>query len=212
VAGFSPLAAGTAMLPVTGLMLLLSARAGALAQRIGPRLPMTVGPLVCMTGLLLMLRVGPDASYLRDVLPAVLVFGLGLSSTVAPLTATVLDAADQRHPGVASGVNNAVARAAGQLAVAVVPVVAGLAGRDYENPGAFDAGFDNAMLIAAAMLALGSLVSFALVRGGLGAPGLTPRLRLEECVHCGVASPQSYPSDWADDRPAAAGSPVAGEQ
>lgn len=122
VAGYSPLVAGTALLPVTAMMLVLSARAGALAQRVGPRIPMTAGPLVAAAGLLLLLRVGAGASYLLDVLPAVVVFGLGLSLTVAPLTATVLDSAEDRHAGVASGVNNAVARAAGLLAVAVIPV------------------------------------------------------------------------------------------
>lgn len=202
VAGFSPLLAGAALLPITALMLLLSPRAGALAQRIGPRLPMTVGPLVCTTGLLLMLRIGPQASYLLDVLPAVAVFGLGLSTFVAPLTATVLDAAEARHAGIASGVNNAIARAAGQLAVAVVPVAAGLAGSDYEDPATFDAGFTNAMLIAAGMLALGGVVSFALVRGGLGeepGPRKGPeRVRIEQCAHCGVSSPQSYPRESAN--------------
>src|SRR5258707_3170034 len=116
VAGFSPPAAGTRLLPTTILMLLLSARAGGLAQRIGPRWPMTVGTGTCAVGLLLLTRIGAHASYFADVLPAVSVFGLGLSLTVAPLTATVLASADVRHAGVASGVNNAVARAAGLLA------------------------------------------------------------------------------------------------
>src|SRR4051794_35917976 len=132
VAGFSPLAAGAALLPVTLVMLAFSARSGALAGRIGPRLQLTVGPLVSAGGLVLMLRIGPGTSgiegWLLDVLPAVLVFGAGLALTVAPLTATVLDAAPDRFAGSASGVNNAVARAAGLLAVAVVPVLAGITG------------------------------------------------------------------------------------
>ena len=127
VARFSPLVAGTALLPVTVLMLLLSSRAGALAERIGPRLPMSLGPLLAATGFLLTLRIGRAASYLGDVLPAVVMMGLGLSLTVAPLTATVLNSADPRYAGTASGVNNAVARSAGLLAVAVIPAVAGLA-------------------------------------------------------------------------------------
>ena len=126
VAGFTPLAAGTALLPVTAIMLVFSARAGALAGRIGPRLPMTLGPLVSAAGLLLLLRVDTTTSWLVDVLPGVTVFGAGLTLTVAPLTSTVLDATPDRFAGAASGVNNAVARAAGLLAVAVVP---GLAGR-----------------------------------------------------------------------------------
>ena len=101
--GYSPIAAGAASLPVTLLMLLLSARSGALAQRIGPRIPLTVGPLVIAAGLLLMTRIDPGDSYVSSVLPAVIVFGLGLTLVVAPVTATVLAAADSRHSGIASG-------------------------------------------------------------------------------------------------------------
>ena len=126
VVGFSPLAAGVSLLPSTLILLALSSRAGALAQRIGPRWMMAAGSLVTAVGLLLATRIGPGASYLTDVLPAVVLFGLGLSATVAPLTATVLATADVRHAGVASGVNNAVARAAGLLAVAGLPLAVGL--------------------------------------------------------------------------------------
>jgi EmrB/QacA subfamily drug resistance transporter len=159
VAGFSPLAAGAALLPVTVLMLLLSPRSGSLAQRIGPRWLMTAGTAVCAAGLLLATRVGLHASYAADVLPSVLVFGLGLSLTVAPLTATVLASADVRHAGVASGVNNAVARAAGLLAVAGLPVVAGLSQASYHSPAAFHSGFRTAMIVCAALLAAGSVLS-----------------------------------------------------
>ncbi|MEV0402217.1 MFS transporter [Actinoallomurus sp. NPDC050550] len=164
VAGYSPILAGTALLPVTVLMLLLSSRAGALAQRIGPRLPMTVGLVLATAGMLLTLRIGPHASYVRDVLPAAVVFGLGLSATVAPLTATVLATADVRHAGVASGVNNAVARAASLLAVAGVPPAVGLTGNAYANPHVFDDGFHSAMLFAAALLAVGAVLTFLTVR------------------------------------------------
>lgn len=163
VGGFSPLAAGAALLPVTGCMLLLSARAGALATRIGPRWPMTLGPLVCGGAVMLLRQVGPGASYVLDVLPGATVFGLGLSLTVAPLTATVLAAAADRFAGVASGVNNAVARAAALLAVAVLPVVAGLSGDDYLDPVAFRAGFRIAMLISAGLLVVGGLLALATV-------------------------------------------------
>jgi EmrB/QacA subfamily drug resistance transporter len=159
VAGFSPLLAGTGLLPVTAVMLALSARSGALAGRIGPRLPMAVGPIVAAAGVLLLLRIGEGASYLSDVLPAVTVFGVGLSLIVAPLTTTVLAAADSRHAGVASGVNNAVARAAGLLAVAVLPVVAGISGDDYQRPGQFADGFHIAMLVCAALLVIGGLIA-----------------------------------------------------
>jgi len=196
VAGFSPLVAGTALLPVTALMLLLSARAGALAERIGPRLPMSLGPLLAALGFLLALRIGRGASYLGDVLPAVVAMGLGLSLTVAPLTATVLNSADPRYAGTASGVNNAVARSAGLLAVAVIPAVAGLAGADYTDPMSFEAGFHTAMLISAALLALGSLLAAVLLHEARPAPVPVPteRLPLERCSHCGITGPQLHPS------------------
>jgi EmrB/QacA subfamily drug resistance transporter len=196
VAGFSPLAAGTALLPVTALMLLLSARAGALAERIGPRIPMSVGPLLAAAGFLLTLRIGRGASYLCDVLPAVVVVGLGLSLTVAPLTATVLGSADPRYAGTASGVNNAIARAGGLLAVAVIPVAAGLGDTDYTRPTSFEAGFHPAMLISAGLLALGSLLAAVLLHEPRPVPVSAPteRIPLERCSHCGVTGPQLHPS------------------
>jgi EmrB/QacA subfamily drug resistance transporter len=194
VAGFTPLAAGTSLLPLTALMLVLSARAGALAQRIGPRLPMALGPLVCAGGMLLFLRIGPGASYVADVLPGVVVFGLGLSLTVAPLTTTVLAAADERHAGVASGVNNAVARAAGLLAVAVLPALIGLTGEAYRDPVAFDAAFGRAALIGAGMLALGGAVSALWISNDQVARPATPEpdeshRDPDECVHCALDAP-----------------------
>lgn len=164
VSGFSAIAAGTAMLPVTVLMLLLSARAGALAGRIGPRILMTVGPLVCAVGVLLLLRAGPNANYLTDVLPGAVVFGLGLSALVAPLTATVLAAANDRYAGVASGVNNAVARAAGLLAVAGLPLVVGLSTDAGLDPTGLDAAYTRAMVGNAILLAAGGLLSWFTIR------------------------------------------------
>jgi MFS family permease len=149
---------------VTLLMLVLSARSGDLAQRIGPRIPMTLGPLVCAAGLLLMLRIGPEASYLLDVLPGVIVLGLGLSLAVAPLTATVLAAVDDRHAGLASGVNNSVARVAGLLAVAVLPLVVGLGGDQYADPAALNAAFHMAMLVSAGLLIVGGVLAFFTIR------------------------------------------------
>lgn len=205
VSGFSPLQAGMALLPVTVIMLLFSARAGALAQRIGARIPMTVGPLVSACGLALMGRIGPDASWLTDVLPAVVVFGIGLSLTVAPLTSTVLDAASDRHAGAASGVNNAVARAAGLLAVAVVPGVAGITGDTYTDPVAFAAGYRVTVWIGVALLIAAGVVSFLFVRTGRTATpdlsaggGQAPdddRFALECCPHCGINGPQVAPAD-----------------
>jgi MFS family permease len=165
VSGYSPLAAGTALLPVTLLLLLLSSRMGALATRIGPRLPMTVGPLLAAAGaVVLALRVDRSTSYLLDVLPAVSLFGLGMSFTVAPLTATVLAAAPDRHAGIASGVNNAVARVAGLLAVAALPLLVGLNGAAYADPDLLLPAYRSAMLICAGLLAAGGLLALWLVR------------------------------------------------
>ncbi|KOU74584.1 major facilitator transporter [Streptomyces sp. MMG1533] len=164
VVGYSALGAGTALLPTTALMLLFSARSGALADRIGPRIPLTVGPLLCAAGMLLMLRVGPEASYLVDVLPALLVLGLGMVTLVAPLTATVLGSVDTARAGLASGINNAAARVAGLIAVAALPLIAGMGEEAYRSPKAFDAAFGRAMTVCAGVLVLGAAVAFATVR------------------------------------------------
>jgi MFS family permease len=123
VAGYSALEAGAAFLPLTALMFTLSRRWGALADRFGPRWFMGIGPIIAGIGLALLLRVDVHANYVTQLLPALLVFGLGLSMTVAPLTSTVLAAVDEKHAGVASGVNNAIARIAGLLAIAVLGAV-----------------------------------------------------------------------------------------
>jgi hypothetical protein len=174
VSGFSPVEAGSALLPVTAVMLLLSARMGRLAQRIGPRWPMTVGPLLAAAGLALYTRIGADASYLADVLPEMLLFALGLSITVAPLTATVLAAAPVHQVGVASAVNNDVARAAGLLAVAVLPPLSGITSSAYEHPAALSDGFATAMLICAALCALGGVLSAVLIAPRSGRAGGEP--------------------------------------
>jgi hypothetical protein len=162
VLGYSALEAGSALLPVTLIMLALSARAGAWAQRVGPRLPMTIGPIGVALGLLLWTRVDAGTTYVGAVLPGAVVFGLGLACTVAPLTATIMASADDGHLGAASGVNNAVARIAGLLAVAVLPVVIAL---DVAGPpAAIDSAVDDAMAIAAGLALLGALVAFATVR------------------------------------------------
>jgi predicted MFS family arabinose efflux permease len=159
VSGFSPMLAGAALLPVTVVMLLLSSRMGSLAQRIGPRWPMTIGPAICALAVLLLAPVGADASYVVDVLPWVTLFGLGLAVTVAPLTATVLASAPDRYAGVASGVNNAVARVGGLLAVAALPLVAGLTGTAYADPDALNSAYRTSMLVCAGLLLAGALVA-----------------------------------------------------
>jgi EmrB/QacA subfamily drug resistance transporter len=194
VAGFSPVAAGTALLPLTVIMFLFSACVGALAGRIGPRLPMTIGPLVSACGLLLLLRIGPDASWFTDVLPAMIVFGAGMTLTVSPLTATVLDAAPDRFAGSASGVNNAVARAAGLLAVAIIPGIAGIEGGSYNDPTALNAGFRTSVLISAGLVVAAAVVSFIFIRRPRAAPA-PERVRVEDCFRCEVNAPMPHPAD-----------------
>jgi EmrB/QacA subfamily drug resistance transporter len=161
---FTPLEAGGGILPASLVLFFLSARFGALSARYGPRFFMGFGPIVAAGGLALFARIGPGATYQSVVLPAILVFGFGLSLTVAPLTATVLAAAPEDNMGVASAVNNAVARAASLIAVAVLPAAAGLGGRAYLKPLLFNTGFRNAVLIAAAVCAAGGLVALATIR------------------------------------------------
>ena len=187
VLGYSPLQAGAATLPVTGLMLALSAPAGMLADRIGPRLPMTIGPLGIAAGLALMSRVQAEATYFGTILPGLLVFGLGLSLTVAPLTATVLAAATSKHAGIASGVNNAISRGAGLLAVAAIPGLTGLTGDAYRDPAIFASGFRAAMRISAALAAAGGLLAWLSIRNEVARPADSrPSARLDRHHHCAV--------------------------
>jgi MFS family permease len=155
-------------------MLLLSARSGALAARIGPRLQMSVGPLLIAAGMLLLTRVGSNANYLTEVLPAAVVVGLGLSTAVAPLTAAALSTVPPENAGIASGVNNDVARTAGLLAVAVLPALAGIRGDDYRNAASFNHGFDRASVICAGLALAASLLAALTIRNPRRrAPALT---------------------------------------
>jgi EmrB/QacA subfamily drug resistance transporter len=180
-AGWSALAAGTSLLPATVLMFVGSAWSGALAQRIGPRLQLTVGPLLAATGLLLLTRIGPHTTWTADVLPGAFVFGLGLVTFVAPLTATVMASADPDHVSIASGVNNAIARSAQLAAVAVIPVVSGLTAA----MGAAEVthSFRISLVIAASVAALAAPLSFF----GLGTRPRTTRTARR--VHCAVDGP-----------------------
>jgi EmrB/QacA subfamily drug resistance transporter len=164
VSGYTPLQAGAALLPVTVMMLALSARSGALAARIGPRLQMSVGPIVVAAGLALLSRATGSGGYFVEVFPAVVVFGLGLAFTVAPLTATVLAAAPAEHTGVASAINNDVARTASLIAVAILPVAAGITGDAFLHPAQFAGGFRTAMYLAAAVCAAGGLLGAITIR------------------------------------------------
>jgi EmrB/QacA subfamily drug resistance transporter len=204
--GYTPIEAGSASLPVTFLMLVGSARAGALAQRIGPRIPLTVGPLIIAAGLLLMQRIDPGDTYVADVLPAVLVFGIGLTLVVAPVTATVLAAVDSSHSGIASGVNNAVARVAGLLAVAVVPVLSGITGDKFYEPSHMTSGFHKGMMMCAILAALGAVLAWITISSDvLHEEGDEE----EECDYsCGVGAPVLQPGREA---PAASATPAAAE-
>jgi EmrB/QacA subfamily drug resistance transporter len=209
--GYSPIAAGAASLPVTALMLVLSARSGALAQRIGARIPLTLGPLVIAVGLLMMTGIEPGDSYVTSVLPAVIVFGLGLTLVVAPVTATVLAAADARHSGIASGINNAVARVAGLLAVAVLPVIAGLTGDSFYDPSAMTDGFHVAMVACAALAALGGIVAWLKISSEVleavpAAGGDTPD-RAATDYSCAVAGTPLRPAREAQCTPSGDGGP-----
>jgi EmrB/QacA subfamily drug resistance transporter len=188
VSRYTALEAGVSLLPVTFIMLVLSARSGALAARIGPRLQMSVGPVVIGVGLLLFTRVGESGNYVTEVLPAVLVFGFGLAINVAPLTSTVLAAAPPERAGMASAVNNDVSRAAGLIAVAILPAAAGLTGAAYLHRAQFSAGFHKASLITAGL---------CILAGGLAAVTIRNPSRAEpqaaeagaQVLHCGLDAP-----------------------
>ena len=187
VAHYSPIASGAALLPVTFIMLGLSARSGDLAARIGPRLQMSIGPLIIAAGMIMLTRAGPTGSYLSSVLPGVVVFGLGLAVNVAPLTSTVLAAAPAEHAGIASAVNNDVARTAGLIAVAVLPVAAGITGRAYLDPVRLDHGFSVALYVAAGMCAGGGLLAALTIRNPEG----TRRSKVLAATgsHCAIEGP-----------------------
>jgi EmrB/QacA subfamily drug resistance transporter len=186
VSGYTALEAGISLLPVTAIMLALSARSGDLAARIGPRAQMTVGPLVLAVGLALFARIGHSGDYLTEVLPAVVVFGLGLAINVAPLTSTVLGAVSAEHAGAASAINNDVARAAGLIAVAVLPAAAGLTGASYLHPDVFSAGFRTAAFISAGLCVFGAVVAGLTIRN----PARPEEVAAKPASrHCGLDSP-----------------------
>jgi EmrB/QacA subfamily drug resistance transporter len=203
VAHYTAIEAGISLLPITVIMLLLSARSGALAARIGPRLQMSVGPVVIGIGLALLARIGPSADYLTEVFPAVVVFGFGLAINVAPLTATVLAAAPAESAGMASAVNNDVARAASLIAVAVLPAAAGLGGSAYLDSGLFSAGFRHAVFISAGLCVLAGVLAALTIRN----PSRAGRPAEPHNLHCGLDAPPSLatvqiPAAQATERPA----------
>ncbi len=171
---YSPLQSGLALLPLTVIMLLLSARSGRLAARIGPRLQMSTGPVMVGIGLALLVRTTSDTAYLTTALPAVVVIGLGLATTVAPLTATAMSSVPGDHAGLASAVNNDVARIGSLIAVAVLPALAGLTGSAYLHAQSMEHGFRTALYVAAVWCAAGGLLAAVGIRNPAPVPGGPP--------------------------------------
>jgi EmrB/QacA subfamily drug resistance transporter len=170
VLGYSALEAGAATFPSTLVLLLLSPSAGKLSQRIGPRWPMTLGPLIAAVGFLLLGRLDADSRYLTDLLPGLLVFGLGLTTFVAPLTTAVLAAVPDHQAGLASAISNAFARLAQLGSSAALPLAAGLGAATALGPGAFASGFSRAMTISAGVAVVGAAIAFLTIRHGADEP------------------------------------------
>lgn len=163
VVGYSALMTGLATLPMTILLLIGSARSGALAARIGPRPQLSIGPLIAAVGLFLLHGINRGASYWTDILPGITLFGLGMTLVVAPLTASVLAAAPDRLAGAASGLNNAASRVGGLLAVSALPLVVGLSGGGYERSGQLTPAYRSAVLYSAGLMVLGAILAMVLV-------------------------------------------------
>jgi len=185
VDGYSPLESGVALLPITVVMLALSARSGRLAAVIGPRLQMSLGPVVVGAGLVLMSRAPDGTSYVTAVLPAVLVLALGLAVTVAPLTSTALNSVSPSHAGLASAVNNDVARLGSLIAVAVLPALGGITGLSYLHPHQLSHGFQRAVVIAGTWCMAGGVTAALGIRNpprGAGPTASAPSDRLTHCA------------------------------
>jgi EmrB/QacA subfamily drug resistance transporter len=199
VSRYGPTAAGASLLPATALMFLLSSRSGALSARIGPRLQMSIGPVLMAVGMALLARVDASGNYFLEVLPAVLFFGFGLSVTVAPLTATALSSAPAERTGLASAVNNTVARTGSLLAVAILPALAGITGDSYLHPAVFETGFQHAALIAAVVCVGAGLLAAATIRNPRIPPTTNPVL--DGHYHCEVDAPPLRPHGGSDRLP-----------
>jgi EmrB/QacA subfamily drug resistance transporter len=196
--GYTALQAGAATLPITVLMMIGSRPAGVIAQRIGPRIPLTAGAVLTGTGLVMMAQIHAGDRYLPAVLPPLTVFGLGLAALITPITATVLASVDREHAGIASAVNNALSRLGQMIAVAVLPLAAGLSGAAFTNPAAMAAGFPIAMTVAAAASFAAALLAWATIRSdALGPRGVRePRQQLPPAFrrHCAVAGTPLTPT------------------
>jgi EmrB/QacA subfamily drug resistance transporter len=206
--GYSALQAGAATLPITIMLLVLSGPSGTISGRIGPRIPLTIGGVLTGAGLLLMTRIHPGDSYLAGVLPSLVVFGIGLAALITPITATVLASVDSRHAGIASAVNNAVSRLGQMIAVAVLPLAAGLSGAAFADPVKMAAGFPIAMTIAAGTAFAAAVLAWVTIRDDvLSRPHAdTEPVALPPSVHCAVAGTPlaAAPSPRPSSRPPAA--------
>jgi EmrB/QacA subfamily drug resistance transporter len=213
--GYTPLQAGAATLPITLLLLTLSSPSGAIAQRIGPRIPLTTGAVVTGAGLLLMAQLHPGDRFVTAVLPSLIVFGVGLGVLITPITATVLASVDSEHSGIASAVNNALSRLGQMIAVAALPLVAGLSGSAFEDPAKMAAGFPVAMTVAAgasfaaALLAWTTISNDVLSRSGPDTGQALKELPPSLKRHCPVAgTPLAAPlNTLSSSSPPAAGEP-----
>jgi EmrB/QacA subfamily drug resistance transporter len=208
VAGYSPVVAGSALVPVTVVTVLLSGASGRLAQQIGVRPPLVAGCLACTGACLLATRVGAHAGYWTVVFPLALLFGLGLAALIPPLTASAMDSAPDSLAGLASGVNNAVARVAGLFWIAALPPLTGLTGAAYADPARFGSSFTKISWICAAAFGFAAVLAATFITGP-GRPAPTPRLALIQTpvphLACPVAVGQ--PARQAR-RPAVSGPPA----
>ena len=191
IAGYSPVVAGSALVPVTVVTLLLSGASGRLAQRIGPRPQLVAGSLLCAAASILAVRIGSQASYWTAVLPVAVLFGLGLASLVPPLTATAMNSAPDSLAGLASGVNNAVARVAGLLWIAALPPLTGLTGAVYADPVRFRSSFVQISWICAAAFACAAVLAATFITGPRR-PTLSPRLALIQTPVPHLACPVAF--------------------
>ena len=165
IADYCPVMAGSALVPVTVVTLLLSGASGRLAQRIGPRPQLVAGCLLCAVASMLALRIGSHADYWTVVFPLALLFGLGLASLMPPLTASAMNSAPDSLTGLASGVNNAVARVAGLLWIAALPPITGLTGTAYTDPMQFRSSFGQISWICAAAFACAAVLAATFITG-----------------------------------------------
>ena len=198
IAGYSPVVAGSALVPVTVVTLLLSGTSGRVAERIGPRPPLVAGCLVCAVAALLAVRIGSHAGYWTAVFPPAVLFGLGLAALIPPLTASAMDSAPDSLAGLASGVNNAFARVAGLLWIAALPPITGLIGAAYTDPARFRSSFAQISWICAAAFVFAAALAAAFITGS-GRSGPAPRTALIQTPVPHLACPVAFGREQGPD-------------